>query len=275
MAKNPKTAGYLHGFTPQEQERLYRQARFVEHRVHDRLPFRRSKRLIEVGSGVGAQTEILLRHFPDLHITGVDRSETNLEQARNHLGRLPWADGRYELVRADASRLEFPADSFDSAFLCWILEHVADPLLVLSETRRVLRPGSPIVCTEVQNASFFVDPYSPQTLSYWMAFNDYQIELGGDPFVGAKLGNLLQAVGYRDIQTEVKTIHLDNRLPGERAEFLAYWSELLLSGAPGLQEAGKVSAELVEGMKEELRLVAHNPNAVFFYCFIQARAVVL
>ena len=275
MAKDRKTAGYLHGFTPQEQERLYRQARFVEHRVHDRLPYRRSKRLIEVGSGVGAQTEILLRHFPDLHITGVDRSETNLEQARRHLGKLPWADGRYELVRTDASRLEFPADSFDSAFLCWILEHVTDPLLVLSETRRVLRPGSPIVCTEVQNASFFIDPYSPQTLSYWMAFNDYQIELGGDPFVGAKLGNLLQAVGYRDIQTEVKTIHLDNRLPGERAEFLAYWSELLLSGAPGLQEAGKVSAELVEGMKEELRLVAHNPNAVFFYCFIQARAVVL
>ena len=275
MAKDRKTAGYLHGFTPQEQERLYRQARFVEHRVHERLPFRRSKRLIEVGSGVGAQTEILLRHFPDLHITGVDRSETNLEQARRHLAKLPWADGRYELVPTDASRLEFPADSFDSAFLCWILEHVTDPLLVLSETRRVLRPGSPIVCTEVQNASFFVDPYSPQTLSYWMAFNDYQIELGGDPFVGAKLGNLLQAVGYRDIQTEVKTIHLDNRLPGERAEFLAYWSELLLSGAPGLQQAGKVSAELVEGMKEELRLVAHNPNAVFFYCFIQARAVVL
>jgi ubiquinone/menaquinone biosynthesis C-methylase UbiE len=275
MAKDRKTAGYLHGFTPHEQERLYRQARFVEHRVHDRLPYRRSKRLIEVGSGVGAQTEILLRHFPDLHITGVDRSETNLEQARRHLGKLPWADGRYEFVQADASRLEFPADSFDSAFLCWILEHVADPLLVLSETRRVLRPGSPIVCTEVQNASFFVDPYSPQTLSYWMAFNDYQIELGGDPFVGAKLGNLLQAVGYRDIQTEVRTIHLDNRLPGERAEFLAYWTELLLSGAPVLQQAGKVSAELVEGMTEELRLVAHNPNAVFFYCFIQARAVVL
>ena len=68
-----------------------------------------------------------------------------------------------------------------------------------------------------------------------MAFNDYQLELGGDPFVGAKLGNLLQAVGYRDIATEVRPIHLDNRAPGERAEFLAYWTELLLSGAPGLR----------------------------------------
>lgn len=269
-----RTTGYVHGFTHAEQERLYRQARFVEHRVHDRLPYRRSKHMIEVGCGVGAQTEILLRHFPDLHITGVDQSETNLNQARRHIEKLPWAQGRHEFVLADAGDLQFEADRFDSAFLCWILEHVADPMLVLSETRRVLRAGSPIVVTEVQNATFFVEPYSPHTLNYWMAVNDFQLELGGDPFVGAKLGNLLQAVGFRDVATEVKTIHLDNRLPGERAEFIEYWTELLLSSADGLQQAGKVSAEVVEGMKRELHEVAHNPNAVFFYAFIQARALV-
>lgn len=267
-----RTKGYVHGFTREEQDRLLRQARFVEHRVHDRLPFRRCKRLIEVGSGVGAQTEILLRHFPDLHVTGVEMSETNLARARAHLAHLPWAAGRHDFVQADASELEFEADEFDSAFLCWILEHVADPMMVLAETRRVLRPGSPIVVTEVQNSSFFLEPYSPSTLAYWMAFNDHQLAIGGDPFVGAKLGNLLQAVGYRDITTEVVTIHLDNRAPGERAEFIAFWTELLLSGAPGLQEAGKVSDETVSAMKEELRIVAHDPNSVFLYSFVQARA---
>ena len=272
MAPRKKATGYLHGFTTGEQERLIRQARFLEHRIHDRLPYRRSKRLIEIGCGVGAQTEILLRHFPDLHVTGVDRSKSNLEAARARLSGLAWADGRFDLVLSDGGALEFGADEFDSAFLCWILEHVGDPSLILSETRRVLRPGSPIVVTDVQNASFFLDPYSPNTLSYWMAFNDHQLEIGGDPFVGAKLGNLLQAVGYREITTEVRTIHLDNRTPGERAEFIAYWSELLLSGAPGLEKAGKVSAKVVEGMKRELADVAHDPNAVFFYSFVTARA---
>jgi hypothetical protein len=107
-----------------------------------------------------------------------------------------------------------------------------------------------------------------------MAFNDHQLEIGGDPFVGAKLGNLLQAVGYRDITTDVRTIHLDNRAPGERAEFIAYWTELLLSGVPGLEKAGKVSADVIEGMKRELAQVAHDPNSVFFYSFVQARAQV-
>lgn len=274
-SKTKSTRGYVHGFTRDEQGRLYRQARFLEHRVHEGLPLRRSKNMIEVGCGVGAQTDILLRRHPDLHVTGVDASQPNLERARKHLATLPWATGRAKFVQDDAGSMQFAADSFDSAFLCWILEHVADPLLVLSETRRVLRPGAPIVVTEVLNATFFLEPYSPNTLNYWMAFNDHQLELGGDPFVGAKLGNLLQAVGYRDIESEVKPIHLDNRCPGERAEFIAYWTELLLSGAPGLHKAGKVSAALVADMKAELQEVAHSPNSVFFYCFVQARAHVL
>ena len=275
MTKRPtKTSGYVHGFTRDEQDRLYRQARFLEPRVHEGMPFRRTRNLIEIGCGVGAQTDILLRRHPEMHVTGVDASTTNLSRAKAHLGKLPWAKGRYALHAGDAGSLDFDADRFDGAFLCWILEHVADPMLVLSEARRVLRPGSPIVVTEVQNATFFLEPYSLSTLTYWKAFNEHQIALRGDPFVGAKLGNLLQAVGYRDIEVAVKPIHLDNRAPGERAEFLEYWSELLLSGAPGLCDAGKVSDKVVAGMKVELQRVAHDPDAVFFYAFIQARAVV-
>ena len=143
-----KTAhGYLHGFTRDEQDRLYRQARFLEHRVHDRLPFRRCEHLIEVGCGVGAQTEILLRHFPELHVTGDRRVGDEPRRARRRTWRScrgPTAATTF--VTRDAGKLRLRRRTrFDSAFLCWILEHVADPMHVLSETRRVLRPGSPIV----------------------------------------------------------------------------------------------------------------------------------
>jgi ubiquinone/menaquinone biosynthesis C-methylase UbiE len=264
--------GYLHGYSEEERERLHRQARFLEPMVHDRLPFRRRRKLIEVGCGVGAQTEILLRHFPELHVTGVEINDAQLAEARRFLATVPWATDRYAILKGDASKLELEPESFDSAFLCWILEHVSSPARVLSEVRRVLAPGAPIVCNEVLNATFFIDPYSPDTLRYWMAFNDHQLSLGGDPFVGAKLGNLLQSVGFRDVTTEVKSFHLDNRAPGERAEFLHYWTELLLSGAPALLAADKVSQEIVDGMTRELEIVARDPNSVFFYAFIQARA---
>ncbi|MGE0143989.1 MAG: methyltransferase domain-containing protein [Planctomycetota bacterium] len=267
-----KATGYLHGFTATEQDRLIRQARQLEPHIHDQLPFRRSHELLEIGSGVGAQTSILLRYFPELQVTGIDRSKENLARARTYLVTQPWATDRYTFEEGDAASLPFEAGRFDAAFLCWILEHVGEPMRVLSEARRVLRAGSPVVCTEVMNASFFVDPYSPHTLDFWRAFNDHQLEIGGDPFVGAKLGNLLQAVGFRDVVTTVKTFFLDNRAPGERAEMLAYWTELLLSAAPGLLETGKIAEATVRGMEEELAIVGRDPNAVFFYSFVQARA---
>lgn len=264
--------GYLHGYSDKERERLHRQARFLAPMVHDRLPYRRRKKLLEVGAGVGAQTEILLRHWPELHVTGVDINDDQLAEARRYLGTVPWAKGRYTLAKADAAQLEYEPGSFDAAFLCWVLEHVADPARVLAEVRRVLAPGSPVVCSEVLNATFFIDPYSPDTLRFWTAFNEHQLSVGGDPFVGAKLGNLMQSVGLRDVTTEVKSFHLDNRDPVERAEFLAYWSDLLLSGAPALLEANRVEESVVDGMRAELARVARDPNSVFFYAFIQARA---
>jgi hypothetical protein len=101
---------------------------------------------------------------------------------------------------------------------------------------------------------------------------EHQLELGGDPFVGAKLGNLLQAVGFRDITTKVRTFHLDSRHAAERAEFIAFWTELLLSGCEVLLAAGRVSQETVDGMKSELSDVAHDASAVYFYSFVTAGA---
>ncbi|MDQ3510543.1 MAG: methyltransferase domain-containing protein [Pseudomonadota bacterium] len=266
---------YLHGFSPTEQARLVRQARMAESTVFHDIDYGGARRLLEVGSGVGAQTEILLRRFPDLHVTCVDLNEGQIAAAGEKLGRMSWLDGRFALHRADATDLPFEARSFDGAFLCWVLEHVPSPARVLSEVRRVLSPGAIVYVTEVMNSSFLLDPYSPNVWRYWMAFNDFQVETRGDPFVGAKLGNLLLAGGYRDVTTQVKTFHFDNREPALRKMMIAFWEELLLSAADQLIAAGKVDQETVDGVRQEMRQVQNDPNAVFFYSFMQARATVI
>lgn len=265
---------YLHGFSPTEQARLMKQARLAESTIFRDIDYTGAKKLLEVGSGVGAQTEILLRRFPDLHATCVDLNAQQLQAARSNLGAMPWLADRYSLHQADATDLPFEPRSFDSAFLCWVLEHVPSPARVLSEVRRVLAPGSPVYVTEVMNASFLLDPYSPNVWRYWMAFNDFQIDSGGDPFVGAKLGNLLLAGGFHDVTTDIKTFYFDNRNPAQRKQMIAFWEELLLSAAEQLLAADKVTDEVVEGVRREMRQVQNDPNAVFFYSFVQARAVV-
>ncbi len=169
--------------------------------------------------------------------------------------------------------MTFADNSFDGAFLCWVLEHIPQPQRVLNEVLRVLKPGSVVYITEVMNSSFFLDPYSPNVWRYWMAFNDYQYDQTGDPFVGAKLGNLLMQSGFQEIETTTKTWHLDNRYPQQRQEDIEYWTELLLSASEQLIKAEYVTEDIVENMKKEMAIVTKDPNAVFYYSFMQAKAI--
>lgn len=266
--------GYLHGFSHDEQDRLYKQARFLESSVYQNVDFSSAQNLIEVGCGVGAQTEILLERFQNLHVTGIDASGDQIARAKNHLDQSRFQN-RVEFLQGDALHLPFPDDTFDAAFICWFLEHVQEPVEILKEVRRVMKAQATIACNEVFNATFYMHPYSPATLKFWFEFNDHQWNLKGDPFVGGKLANYLLKAGFQDIQTQVITHHYDNRTPKKRAQFIDDWAKLLLSGAPALIQTGKITPEIVDEMKNELQRLKKDSDAVIFYSWIQAQAKVL
>ena len=265
--------GYLHGYSSEEQARLYKQARFLEPKVFEKIDFARSERILEVGCGVGAQTEILLERFPQLRVQGIDAIAAQVERAKKHLAAA-MQSGRADFAVADALHLPYEDNTFDGAFVCWLLEHVQNPVNILREVLRTLKTSSVIYCTEVQHATFYVHPYSPATLQYWFTFNDHQWSMKGDPFVGAKLGNYLTEAGFQNVKTEISALHYDNRSPKMRADCIEYWTNLLLSGVPGLQAAGKVTDTLVNEMKTELHRLKYDKDSVFFYAFVQARAEV-
>jgi ubiquinone/menaquinone biosynthesis C-methylase UbiE len=263
--------GYIHGFTKGEQDRLFEQARVHEDAIFNTIDLSHCKSILEVGSGVGAQTQILLERFPEAKIQCVDASPEQVARAKSALASQVKA-GRVKIDQADALHLPYKDNAFDGAFICWLLEHVQDPIGILAEAKRCLKPGGVIYVNEVFNATFYVHPYSPATLKFWFEFNDYQWSLKGDPFVGGKLANYLIAAGYQNVSTKVLTHQYDNRYPKKRAAFIDYWTELLLSGAPGLIKAGRVTQETVDQMREESERLKSAPDAVIFYSWIQARA---
>ena len=226
-----------------ERERLHRQARFLEPMVHDRLPFRRRRRLLEVGCGVGAQTEILLRHFPEIHVTGVDINDAQLAEARRYLATVAWAQGpagpRYDIVKMDATKLLFEPESFDCAFLCWILEHVpraaARALARFAASFSPARPSCAARCSTRPSSS---TPTAPTLSATGWNSTTISSASAAIPFIGAKLGNLLQSVGFRDVTTEVK--HLPPRQPRSRR---AGGVHHVLDRAPPLRRSGAPRGE--------------------------------
>lgn len=265
---------YLHGYSEKEQARLRYQGELTEQSIYQNVDFSGCESVLEVGSGVGVQTEILLRRFPKLRMSCIELNSRQIESARSHLESKSYATDRYTIQQMNAEKLDMSGNLFDGAFLCWVLEHVGSPKKVLSEVRRVLKPGAVLYITEVLNFSFFLEPYSPHIWKYWMAYNDYQHENKGDPFVGAKLGNFLLNTGFKDIQTEVKNWHFDNRQPELRRKTMNFWKQLMLSAEQALLQSEKIDQDTVDKMKKEFSEVETDPDAVFFYSFLQARASV-
>lgn len=267
--------GYLHGYESTEQERLIRQAKFFENRIYQNVAWPEgATEILEPGCGVGAQTEILLRRFPQCRVTGVDRSPAQLERAKMQL-KEPLQHDRVQLVQSEGKTLPFNESSFDGAFICFVLEHVPQPIEMLQEIRRVMRPGSFLYCTEVLNSSFFFHPYAPATLKYCFAFNDHQWNMGGDPFCGAKLGNHLTDAGFQNVETKVHSFLLDRRMPKTRNAYFVDYFEMLRSAAPALIEAKLIEASLVTEMEKEWKAAIKDPDAVLFFSFVQARGTVL
>ncbi len=268
MAKKTK---YIHGFDPIEQERLIHQAEFLEPYVYEGVDLEFKERLLEVGCGVGAQTKILLRRFPKLHIDGVDLSEDQLTAAKKYLKK-EIKQKRIQLYQGDAQKFKLKQPKYDAAFLCWFLEHVPDPLKALKQVKAHLKSGSKIYCSEVFNQTLFISPYSPYFLKYWFEFNDLQWFIGGHPFVGGALGHYLKEAGFVDIKLEVRPFQFDSRDSERRKLFMEYFYQILLSAKSSLIKEGRVTTDMVKKMDQEVEHFKKSHDSTFFYAWMRATA---
>jgi phosphatidylethanolamine/phosphatidyl-N-methylethanolamine N-methyltransferase len=97
-------------------------------------------RVLEVGVGTGLSLPQCGRH---VRFTGIDLSQKMLQRARARVESLGLKD--VELLKMDATTLEFPDNSFDRVLAAYFISTVPDPVKVVHEMRRVCRPGGYLV----------------------------------------------------------------------------------------------------------------------------------
>ena len=263
---------YLHGFERKEQNRLYTQARLLEKETFGGVDFSRAKKIIEIGCGVGAQTEILIERFPHLEIFAIDASEVQLARAREKFKTHPKRK-QVHFIHGNAKNIPFEDNTFDGAFVCWLLEHVPTPIDVVKEARRVLKKNGNIFINEVLNSTFFVEPYSPSILKYLFEFNDYQWTIKGDPFVGAKLGVFLTDTGFRNVRIVTSPHHFDKRQKKKRNDYLKLWLNIFLSAIPGLLKTKRVTPKQITNMKKEFEILRRRNDTLIYWSPIQGHGI--
>ncbi len=98
--------------------------------------------ILEVGSGTGFITEILIRC--GFNVRGFDLSEDMLTRARRNLALAGLSDGA-ELIRGDAEDIQARDGQFPALVSRWVLWTLPRPHKALAEMVRVLAPGGKLV----------------------------------------------------------------------------------------------------------------------------------
>jgi len=97
-------------------------------------------RILEVGVGTG----LTLPFFPDgCQITGIDLSEHMLAKAHQKVASQGMKN--VEVLKMDATKMEFPDNHFDSVIAAYVISVVPDPVCVLKEMLRVCKKGGRVV----------------------------------------------------------------------------------------------------------------------------------
>ena len=257
---------YIHTFTKEEQDRLVRQGDLLEPHLHKHVDLAECSNILEIGCGVGAQIRVLLRRYPDLRITGVDISEDQIQRARSLLQK-ELSAGQLELNTCRGNDLPLPNDSFDAVYICFVLEHVPNPVSVIREAKRVLKKGGVIYCTEVFNDALYVYPPSPAIMEYWTVFNDCQRQMGGDPNIGIRLCNVMTEAGLRVKWLKDASYMVDQRMTDqkERAIYFDHWQANFLSAKQQLLLENVITADLLSEFDREFDQLRNSHESVFLY----------
>lgn len=248
---------YIHGGTDQrEVERLEKQARFVAPLVLPGFVAEPGERVLDLATGVGAMAGQLLERFPGIQLFGVDLRASQLASAkRNH--------PQVHYVQADGAALPFPDDTFDRVHCSWLLEHVSQPVPILREVRRVLRPGGTCQFVEVDNATFGTTPTLPLVMELMDRLNEAQRAAGGDPFIGRKLEALFREAGFTTLRTDAPAASgADARTPAFFHAFLEEFAEILESVDEAL---GPQELPRLQEAAAQLRALEHTQGAEIRY----------
>ena len=186
------------------------------------LALRSEDVLLEVGCGGGAFLQDALES--DCRAAAIDHSPEMVRLAREQNAQAV-AEGRLEVLEADAQRLPFPDEMFTCATMTGVLGFLPDPVAAFAELRRVLADGGRIALLGADPA-WRGTPAAPEPMASRLRF--YEDE---------DLVRMAQEAAFTDVRVERRSLYGPAQEAGIPEEYLPFFeaddAPFLVARKPG------------------------------------------
>ncbi len=262
---------YVHGYDLRENIRLQDQASTLVELLHSDTYYPAGSKVLEAGCGVGAQTVTLSKYSPDAQIISIDISESSVATARLTAEKAGITNVTFK--QGDIFHLPFEPDSFDHIFVCFVLEHLPQPIMALNNLKKYLKVGGSITVIEGDHGSAYFYPESESANKAINCQVELQRRAGGNANIGRELYPLLSGAGFESIHVSPRMVYVDNSRPELVDGFTKKTFTAMISG---IRESA-LDAELInqnsfdQGIKDLYRTT--QPDGVFCYTFFKATGI--
>lgn len=262
---------YVHGYDQRENIRLQDQASTLVELLHSDTRYPANSRVLEAGCGVGAQTITLVRNSPEAHITSIDISLSSVAEAKKKIERAGFANVSFR--QGDIFNLPFKPESFDHIFVCFVLEHLAQPVEALHCLKNLLKAGGTITVIEGDHGSTYFYPDSEAAHKAIQCQVALQKKAGGNANIGRELYPLLNTAGFAAIRVSPRMVYVDSSKPHLVEGFTKNTFTAMIEGVRESSiKAGLIDEKTFDdGIKALYRTT--ETDGVFCYTFFKAVAV--
>jgi len=262
---------YVHGYDQKEDIRLQDQASTLVDLLHSDTSFPPDSKVLEAGCGVGAQTVTLAKNSPDAHITSIDISEKSVAEARKKVQAEGYSNVTFQ--QGDIFNLSFSPESFHHIFVCFVLEHLPNPVQALTDLKKQLKVGGTITAIEGDHGSTYFHPDSVEAHMAIQCQIELQKRAGGNANLGRTLYPLLSEAGYKHIKVSPRMVYIDSSKPDFVEGFTKNTFTAMIEGVrdKALHEGIIDKTTFDKGIKDLYRTA--QEDGVFCYTFFKAIAV--
>ena len=159
--------------------------------------------ILDVGCGPGTITADLATYVPNGKVIGLERAPDVLDKARSHAAEK--GVNNISFATGDANALEYPDDTFDVAACHQVLQHVNDPVGILREMRRVVKPGGIVAARESDYGAFSWYPDVSGMKDWQELYRTVAGANGGEPDAGRMVHAWAKKAGFNDVTCSVSS----------------------------------------------------------------------